>query len=382
MTASGGQAELILDVATAAGLAAAAAVRRLARARSQRVDRHHHRRRQPARRLGQRRLRDELPARASACSARIPATTRSPSAATAPTTQPLGTPERFMTYARHAGRGRRGVDRSPSTNDARARASSGATVTAFLREQRHRADRRHAPGPRRDRSPGALDRAARAAPPRGRSRHAGGSPPCCRAAARAAPSTSTMPSACSRRPACPSCGRRSCADPRGGDRGRRGDRLPGRAQGSSADDVPHRSDLGLVAVGLRDARELGEAWDRMAASARQAGGTSRSPASWSSRWCSGGVEVFAGVNHDPDFGPVLAFGARRRAARGARRRRAPAAAAARGRRRGDDRRGPRRGDAAGRLPRPPPADVAAFGAVSTRSPTSRGPTGPPSPRST
>src|SRR5205085_4743372 len=30
-----------------------------------------------------------------------------------------------------------------------------------------------------------------------------------------------------------------------------------------ADDVPHRSDLGLVAVGLRDGRELGEAWDRM-----------------------------------------------------------------------------------------------------------------------
>ena len=32
-----------------------------------------------------------------------------------------------------------------------------------------------------------------------------------------------------------------------------------------ADDVPHRSDLGLVAVGLRDARDLAEAWARMAA---------------------------------------------------------------------------------------------------------------------
>src|SRR5262249_20248978 len=32
-----------------------------------------------------------------------------------------------------------------------------------------------------------------------------------------------------------------------------------------ADDVPHRSDLGLVAVSLRDAHELGLAWDRMAA---------------------------------------------------------------------------------------------------------------------
>ena len=51
-----------------------------------------------------------------------------------------------------------------------------------------------------------------------------------------------------------------------------------------ADEVPHRSDLGLVAVGLRDARELGLAWDRMAAVRSAKLGASRSPASWSSRW--------------------------------------------------------------------------------------------------
>jgi acyl-CoA synthetase (NDP forming) len=75
-----------------------------------------------------------------------------------------------------------------------------------------------------------------------------------------------------------------------------------------SDDVPHRSDLGLVAVGLRDARELGEAWDRMAAvrAERLAGvaveGHVVQP------MVAGGVEVLAGVTTDPDFGPVLAFG--------------------------------------------------------------------------
>src|SRR5262249_30047710 len=42
-----------------------------------------------------------------------------------------------------------------------------------------------------------------------------------------------------------------------------------------SDDVPHRSDLGLVAVGLRDESEVGEAWDRLSAvSARSLAGAS------------------------------------------------------------------------------------------------------------
>jgi acyl-CoA synthetase (NDP forming) len=75
-----------------------------------------------------------------------------------------------------------------------------------------------------------------------------------------------------------------------------------------ADDVPHRSDLGLVAVGLRDARDLGEAWDRM-----QAVRTSRLAGTAIAgfvvqQMVAGGVEVLAGVSHDADFGPLLAFG--------------------------------------------------------------------------
>ena len=75
-----------------------------------------------------------------------------------------------------------------------------------------------------------------------------------------------------------------------------------------ADDVPHRSDLGLVAVGLRDARELGDAWARMTvvragklADVAVAGCVVQ-------QMVSGGVEVLAGVSHDRDFGPLLAFG--------------------------------------------------------------------------
>ena len=75
-----------------------------------------------------------------------------------------------------------------------------------------------------------------------------------------------------------------------------------------ADEVPHRSDLGLVAVGLRDGGELGEAWDRMSAIRREklagvaVAGFVVQPV------VPEGIEVLAGVTHDRDFGPLLAFG--------------------------------------------------------------------------
>jgi acyl-CoA synthetase (NDP forming) len=75
-----------------------------------------------------------------------------------------------------------------------------------------------------------------------------------------------------------------------------------------ADDVPHRSDLGLVAVALRDTRELGLAWDRLAA---VRSGTLRDVAVAGfvvQQMVSGGVEVIAGASHDRDFGPMLVFG--------------------------------------------------------------------------
>jgi acyl-CoA synthetase (NDP forming) len=75
-----------------------------------------------------------------------------------------------------------------------------------------------------------------------------------------------------------------------------------------ADDVPHRSDLGLVAVGLRDGRELGEAWDAMAEVRSTKLGEAAVAGFVVQQMVSGGVEVLAGVTHDPDFGPMLAFG--------------------------------------------------------------------------
>ncbi|HSE04269.1 MAG TPA: acetate--CoA ligase family protein [Methylomirabilota bacterium] len=75
-----------------------------------------------------------------------------------------------------------------------------------------------------------------------------------------------------------------------------------------ADDVPHRSDLDLVALGLRDARELGEVWDRMAAVRSGKLGGVAVAGFVVQQMVSGGVEVLAGVTNDRDFGPMLAFG--------------------------------------------------------------------------
>ena len=75
-----------------------------------------------------------------------------------------------------------------------------------------------------------------------------------------------------------------------------------------SDDVPHRSDLGLVAVSLRDARELGEAWDRMAAVRAERLAGLAVDGFVVQQMIGGGVEALAGVKHDADFGPVLAFG--------------------------------------------------------------------------
>ena len=75
-----------------------------------------------------------------------------------------------------------------------------------------------------------------------------------------------------------------------------------------ADEVPHRSELGLVAVGLRDTRELAEAWQHMAAVRAGKLGDISIAGFLVQQMVRGGVEVLAGVTHDADFGPLLAFG--------------------------------------------------------------------------
>jgi succinyl-CoA synthetase beta subunit len=63
----------------------------------------------------------------------------------------------------------------------------------------------------------------------------------------------------------------------------------------------HKTDLGLVKTGIRDKKELEEAWDELSAKkVKKEGILVQKQLS--------GVEVAAGMKRDPQFGPVLMFG--------------------------------------------------------------------------
>ena len=74
-----------------------------------------------------------------------------------------------------------------------------------------------------------------------------------------------------------------------------------------SDAIPHRSEHGLVAVGLRDEQELAREWERMSARLR-ASRPGPGARFLVQEHVDGGLEVFAGVRNDPTFGPILAFG--------------------------------------------------------------------------
>jgi acyl-CoA synthetase (NDP forming) len=76
-----------------------------------------------------------------------------------------------------------------------------------------------------------------------------------------------------------------------------------------SDAIPHRSDVGLVAVGLRDETELRAAWDRLWRRVDDLGRRNEVAGFLIQEMAHGVLEVFAGVSRDPDFGLVLAFGA-------------------------------------------------------------------------
>ena len=76
-----------------------------------------------------------------------------------------------------------------------------------------------------------------------------------------------------------------------------------------SDAIPHRSDVGLVAVGLRDESELRGAWERLARKVDDLGRRDDVAGFLVQEMAHGILEVFAGVSRDPDFGLVLAFGA-------------------------------------------------------------------------
>lgn len=73
-------------------------------------------------------------------------------------------------------------------------------------------------------------------------------------------------------------------------------------------DIPHKSDVGGVALDLRDAASARQAFDRVRTAAQQARPDARIEGVLAARMQSGGVECIAGVHRDPVFGPVLMFG--------------------------------------------------------------------------
>jgi acyl-CoA synthetase (NDP forming) len=76
-----------------------------------------------------------------------------------------------------------------------------------------------------------------------------------------------------------------------------------------SDDIPHRSELGLVAAGVRDERELAEQWRRISRRLDLTGRRDGMAGFLVQAMACDGLEVFAGVSTDSSFGPMLAFGA-------------------------------------------------------------------------
>ncbi len=75
-----------------------------------------------------------------------------------------------------------------------------------------------------------------------------------------------------------------------------------------SDDIPHKTELGLVAVGLADDDALARAFADMSTRLARLDPRPADLALLVQELVAGGVEVFAGVSRDPDFGLSLAFG--------------------------------------------------------------------------
>lgn len=72
--------------------------------------------------------------------------------------------------------------------------------------------------------------------------------------------------------------------------------------------ITHKSDVGGVALGLASAEDVGAAFDRVTASAKQHVPNATIEGVAVQRMERQGTEVIVGVTKDPQFGPVLMFG--------------------------------------------------------------------------
>jgi acyl-CoA synthetase (NDP forming) len=75
-----------------------------------------------------------------------------------------------------------------------------------------------------------------------------------------------------------------------------------------SDDIPHKTELGLVAVGLANDGDLASAFQRLQERLDRIEPRPSDAALLVQEFVAGGIEVFAGVSRDPDFGLTLAFG--------------------------------------------------------------------------
>ncbi len=75
-----------------------------------------------------------------------------------------------------------------------------------------------------------------------------------------------------------------------------------------SDDIAHKTELGLVALGLGSEDDVAEAFARLTERVARIDPPAPDHAFLVQEFVRGGVEVFAGVSRDPDFGLALAFG--------------------------------------------------------------------------
>ena len=73
-------------------------------------------------------------------------------------------------------------------------------------------------------------------------------------------------------------------------------------------DITHKSDIGGVALGLRDAAAVRSAFDTMLTSVRAKAPAARIAGVLVAPMLSGGVECILGAHYDPVFGPMVMFG--------------------------------------------------------------------------
>ncbi|MBV8824469.1 MAG: acetate--CoA ligase family protein, partial [Hyphomicrobiales bacterium] len=75
-----------------------------------------------------------------------------------------------------------------------------------------------------------------------------------------------------------------------------------------SDDIPHKTEYGLVLIDLRDEAAVTAAWGTLHERLAKIPGAPKLAGVLVQQMIAAGIEVFAGVSRDPDFGHTLAFG--------------------------------------------------------------------------